>query len=367
MGYQGEFNSIFGSEEFEKKLTEEDFNYYRDELPKMVEEMAKHLSPSDIHKVNPAINYKLVTVSVDAGQNEIFPNLEDFSMGVLRVSSSSDDIKTGIPHFIHLIRDYHFSRDNSKRAFDLFLQEDLIAKFMEKTGITPEDLGKSWASPGRFLRVARDISEWAYILNVLSLYGDVRMVVAKDGGLMQENLTHEFNRKLKEYFNRANCFVVGVLKSTALFKDGVSRCVLSDWMEMADGSFYFQVPNPLMEHVFRHQKFWLAEEAAEGKENHKASYALGRRYILRLLPNEIYPLDGVIAIDVSTHIQPDSSELRDIMATILNGRSYLFGGSFIPVIEAHSKASISKEIKEQIEATIRKKAKTKYLGNSFTG
>lgn len=375
MGYKGEGTNPLGTDAFIAMITEEDKEFLRDKVREIIEYLVASLDPQkDIKTFTHKLNAKIISVSVDGGNQPLFADMPAIGMELLRVSSSSNELKK-VPEDMYYIVSYRnlmpvLDEDETElnarveAELQAFFSHDVIKRFSALTGITQGDIGFSYKkNPRTFVGMVRDVAEWAYIVGLVEDYHDLfEVIIVKDGRLEQHGVNYSFLDKLKSYFEAKQANVIGVLKRTALLSggNGISPLVIAEWVSHLDEEFYFRVPTPLMKYVYKNERQWNPEEmTTEGKP--MKTFVFGHRYVGRYFAKVFDPLDSVFAMDIPYYFGGDETKVRDIIGSIIHNRSLLFGGSFAPSVEAHAKASVSDDVRRLVEDYLRQESQNKWL------
>ena len=371
MAYTGEPSNFAGGDKFLEQITAEDLQVLREEVPKLIQKLKTSLQPNDIKVYNHSVASKVISITVDGGNEPVFPEIPAIGMGLLRVSSSSDNLKKLPNDFYHVVRYRNlsplFEEDDAELAekriaeMESLWNDPRVQKFSKMTGIEFDDLGTSFQkSPDSFMGIVRDVVEWAYICYIADKYcPQFDIVVVKDGRLEQHGVTHHFIDKLRTFFQKHDAKVVGVIKSSKLLNgsNGISLLVIAEWIRMLDKEFYFKVPDKLMSYVHLHRRVWDPEYVGEDGQG---GFAFGHRYIGKMFAKTFKPLESMFSLDVPFYFDGRQDAINDIVAAIIANRSLLFGGSFAPTLEAHAKASISDHIRLIVQDHLVKETNFKY-------
>jgi len=106
MGYKGEGTNPLGVDAFIAMITEEDKEFLRVKVREIVEYLVASLDPQkDIKTFTHKLNAKIISVSVDGGNQPLFADMPAIGMELLRVSSSSNELKK-IPEDMYYIVRY---------------------------------------------------------------------------------------------------------------------------------------------------------------------------------------------------------------------------------------------------------------------
>lgn len=360
MGYANEPSNMAGGDKFLAQITEEDLRVLREDIPKLIEELKSSLHPNAIKIYNHQVTSKVISVTVDGGSQPVFPEIPSIGMGLIRVSSASDNLKKLPNEFEHIVRFRNlapvFREDKDTLAkkrqaeMNALWETPRLQKFSQWTGITLEDIGTSFLNnPQAFMGIARDLVEWAYICYIVQQYDDIDIVVVKDGRLEQHGVSNAFLQKLRAFFHKHNAKVVGVIKSSKLMNgsNGISLLVIAEWIKHLEKQFYFKVPDELMKYVYLHERIWNPEHRTE--EGDLAGFSFGHRYIGKMYARTFTPLEAMLNLDIPSYFEQDEQAARQIVGAIIANRCLLFGGSFAPTVEAHAKASISDFVRRTVQ------------------
>ncbi len=361
MSYTNEPSNFAGGDKFLKLVNEEDLNILQYSVPKLIDELKSSLKQEDIKVYNHRVTSKVISVTVDGGNQPVFPEIPAIGMGLIRVSSSSDNLKKLPTDFEHIVRYRNltplFKEDEATLAkkrqaeMDALWNDAKLQWFSKKTGITLQDIGSSYLhNPEAFMGIVRDLVEWAYICYVVKEYGDrIDLVVVKDGRLEQHGVNSSFVQKLRSFFEGHNAMVVGVIKSSKLLNgsNGISLLVVAEWIRNIEKEFYFKVPDELMEYVHLHERVWNPEYVNE--EGEASGFAFGHRYMGKMFARTFKPLGAMFSLDIPYYFKGNDAKINEIVAAIISNSSLLYGGSFAPTVEAHAKASISDHIRQIVQ------------------
>lgn len=365
MPYTGQMNNPLGVSDFLEQVTERDYELLK-EVQQLVAELVGCLNKSAVRRVTPASsNCRLVTIAVDGGSSLLFPQFREISLGMIRVSAFSSDLEEQPEPVVKVIKNYELfdilkahngSANESLRAKRRAYLEDLfrespLKEFSSETGIQHDDLGEHvYKDLESFTNIVRSVLEWAYIVNLAKRYRDagIKVVLVRDGRLEQHGVKDSFVKKLKDYFSRHKTRIVGVVKSTKLLREGVPSIVILRWLEQhVQGTpIYFQVPKKLMDYTFGFERQW--------NPDYDGSFVFGYRYVGKFFPETFSPLQSVITFDIPWYFAEDQRFVEDIVSTLYNHRSVLYGGSIATVSEAHERASIDSNLVHIVENELRR-------------
>lgn len=376
MGYNGEISNPLGTDNFLQLFDKSDIDdtcqIINDIYNKLIDEL-KEDSIKKFAKYNNS--HKLITVSVDGGNQEIFRNFKEISSSIIIVNSKSDDLKETIKPFRLALQYknffpklYSFLNKNNQEKIDQnidikeesenIFKNDYIRNFMEKTEITSKDIGSaSFLNLQTFTSIIRDIMEWTYIVELVDKYKDIKVIIVKDGRLAQSGVETTFIDKLKKYFSKNNAYVVGLLKRNAVFDDGLASMIILSWIETINESFYFKVPHGIMDYVYSNKRQW-----DHSVDNSKV---FGIRYFGRLYGKCFSPFQSMIALDIPYYLDSKDKEIHDIIGTIFSHKSVLYDGSISVVSESHIKSSIAYSVVKQIENELLNKIDSKIIKNTI--
>lgn len=367
MPYQSEKSNPFGVDDFLSQIEDIDIEKLK-EIVNIKEELEASLSPKDKRQI-PAYtsNRKLISVAVDGGNQVAFRFVREMSIGLVRVSASSNDLEEKLEPFTCSIKNFEIfpvsidgqftqqAINKHKTGVTNFLKHlfrtEIGKTFSNATKISSEDLGETiFGNMQAFTNSIRDLLEWAYIVSIVERFKGIRILIVKDGRLEQHGVENTFVTKLRTYFESRNAYVVGVLKGTKLLREGLSSWIIYEWIKQEKNPFFIKVPDKLMQYVYGFEKQWNPE--------FDKSYVFGNRYVTKLYTESFHPLESVISFDVPAYIDnPDKVE--EVVATLHDAKSVLFGGSLTVVQDAHAQASVAKTILDQLEQEIEKRLKVK--------
>lgn len=374
MPYNGELSNPFGLSDFLAHVSEQDIAGLR-KFVELKEKLVDSLADEHcIHLADFRAQHALISVAVDGGSQMAFPALAELSIGIIRVSAASLNFRNTLPDLVQLTKNYELfqreinfiatdsererERDSAHKAsVDNFLDKlfsgqdsagPTIKRFSELTGITREDLGEYvYKDIQSFTTVLRDILEWAYIVDLANKYTDFNCLFLKDGRLAQAGVEHSFREKLKKFFSDRRTLIVGAIKGTKLLREGLSAWVIYEWVKNRKHRFVLRIPDTLMKYVYNFEKQWNPEYAR--------AYVFGNRYLIKLFPQELEPLESVVTFDVPDYLVDDEKAIKGIASTLYEARSILFGGSIQVVSDAHARASVRNSIVEELEREIERR------------
>lgn len=370
MPYDGEPTNPLGADEFIRLVTSEDIRFLKEDVKNIIEQLRLCLDPArDIKTFGHRLDAKIVSVSVDGGNQPLFEEVPAIGMHLIRVSSGSEELKNIPDSFLHIVRTRNLvpvlyedqEEVHKKREAELkqLFQSATIKRFLELTSIEPSDIGTSFQrNPQAFVGIVRDVAEWAYIVDIVERYHDVLdIIVVKDGRLEQHGVNASFVTKLRDYFAKREAKVVGVLKHSILLSgsNGISNLVIAEWIARQDEEFYFKVPNQLMQYVYSNERQWNPDDYDTSGRPHE-TWVFGHRYLAKLYGHTFRPFDTVFALDVPRYFDSKPRLVESIVASVIARRSLLYGGSFGPSVEAHAEASISNHVRKMVEEHIRQES-----------
>ncbi len=374
MGYNGEKSNPLGADNFLQLFNQSDTKETCDIINDICNNLAKELDKNSIKRFTKynGSNNKLITVSVDGGNQEIFRNFKEISSSIIIVNSKSDDLKETLEPFRLALQyknffpklysflnknnqDKELQQTNAEKYKNVF-QNDYIKVFMEKTNITLDDIGTAcFFNLQTFTNTIRDIIEWAYIVQLVDKFRDIKAVIVKDGRLAQSGVETTFIDKLKAYFNKYNAYIIGLLKKNAVFDDGLASVIILSWIEAIEESFYFKVPSGVMDYVYSNKRQW-----DYSVDNSKV---FGIRYFGRLYGKCFQPFQSMIALDIPYYLENKEKEIHEIIGTIFSHKSVLYNGSISVISESHIKSSIAYSVVKQIENELLNKIDSKAIKN----
>ncbi len=370
MPYEGEPTNPLGADEFIRLVTDEDIRFLKEDVRNIIERLRCCLDPArDIKTFGHRLDAKIVSVSVDGGNQPLFEEVPAIGMHLIRVSSGSQELKKVPDSFLHIVRtrnlvpvlDEDVEEVRQKREAELkqLFEAETIQRFFDLTGIEHSDIGTSFQrNPLAFVGIVRDVAEWAYIVDIVERYHDfLDIIVVKDGRLEQHGVNSSFVTKLRDYFESRRAKVVGVLKHSILLSgsNGISNLVIAEWISRQREEFYFRVPEELMKYVYSNERQWNPDDYDTSGRPHE-TWVFGHRYLAKLYGNTFRPFDTVCALDIPRYFDEAPRLVEDIIGSVIARRSLLFGGSFGPTIEAHAEASISNHVRKMVEEHIRKES-----------
>ncbi len=364
MPYTGQMNNPLGVSDFLEQVTEDDYKLLK-EVQQQIERLSDCLDKSAVRCITPASSScRLVTIAVDGGSSLLFPQFREISLGMIRVSAFSSDLEKQPEPVVKVIKNYELfdilkahngsasaSLQGKRRTYiQKLFSESPLTEFSDETGIQADDLGEHiYKDLESFTNIVRSVLEWAYIVTLAKRYRDagIKVVLVRDGRLEQHGVKDSFVHKLKDYFDRHKTRIVGVVKSTKLLREGVPSMVILRWIEQhASGTpVYFQVPKALMDYTFGFERQW--------NPDYDGSFVFGRRYVGKFFPETFSPLQSVITFDIPWYFADDKQQIEDIISTLYNHRSVLYGGSIATVSEAHERASIDSNLVRVVENELR--------------
>lgn len=105
MGYEGEPTNPLGADQFIGLVTDEDIRFLDQDVKEIVQQLKRSLNPTqDIKTFNHRLDAKIISVSVDGGNQQLFKEIPAIGMSLIRVSSSSEELKRIPDSFLHIVR-----------------------------------------------------------------------------------------------------------------------------------------------------------------------------------------------------------------------------------------------------------------------
>jgi hypothetical protein len=352
MPYPNQISNPLGADSFLQHLSEADFELLQ-QVSKLVDKLVKALDESSVKSVrSPLSSRRLISVAVDGGNQLIFPQFREISMGMIRVSAFSPDLKDQPETTTHIIKNFDLfdilkaaEEQNSRsmtakrsKYIEQFFQNSPMREFSLATGIIPKDLGEHiYRDIESFTNTIRNVLEWAYIVMLAEKYRDFKILIVRDGRLEQHGVENSFVKKLREYFERNKTYLVGIVKTTKLLREGIPSLVIKSWTDKycAKHPVYYRLPDELMKYTFGFERQWNPDM--------DGSFVFGNRYAGKFYANTFHTLQSVFTFDIPSYIDDDEATL-EIVDTLYNHRSLLFDGSVSVVSEAHMRASVDIEI-----------------------
>ena len=363
MPYPDQISNPLGADSFLDHLSENDFELLQ-QVSKLVEELVDSLDETSVKVVrSPLSSRRLISVAVDGGNQLIFPQFREISMGMIRVSAFSPDFKDQPETITHVIKNFDLfdilkaESDKAKNGMTAkrseyvkrFFEKPQMQEFSRLTGIIPSDLGAHiYRDIESFTNTIRSVLEWAYIVMLAEKYRDFKMLIVRDGRLEQHGVENSFVKKLREYFEENRTYLVGIVKTTKLLREGIPSLVIKNWTDKYCGKnpIYYRLPDKLMKYTFGFERQWNPE--IEG------SFVFGNRYAGKFYANTFHTLQSVFTFDVPSYIENDDQSLLEVVDTLYHHRSLLFDGSVSVVSEAHMRASVDTEIVKIVENEVKK-------------
>lgn len=363
MPYPDQISNPLGADSFLEHLSENDFDLLK-RVGELVEKLVASLDEASVKVVrSPLSSRRLISVAVDGGNQLIFPQFREISMGMIRVSAFSPDFKDQPETTTHVIKNFDLfdilkaEPEKSKSAMTAkrseyikrFFEKPQMQDFSKVTGIVPSDLGEHiYRDIESFTNTIRSVLEWAYIVMLAEKYRDFKMLIVRDGRLEQHGVENSFVKKLREYFEKNRTYLVGIVKTTKLLREGIPSLVIKNWTDKYcdKNPVYYRLPDDLMKYTFGFQRQWNPE--IEG------SFVFGNRYAGKFFANTFHTLQSVFTFDVPQYLANDEQAVLEIVDTLYHHRSLLFDGSVSVVSEAHMRASVDNEIVKIVENEVKK-------------
>lgn len=362
MPYPDQISNPLGADSFLGHLSEKDFELL-EQVSKLVEKLVASLDEASVRNVrSPLSSRRLISVAVDGGNQLIFPQFREISMGMIRVSAFSPDLKDQPETTTHVIKNFDLfdilkaetaqssSSMTAKRSkyIENFFQNSPMKEFSAVTGIVPKDLGEHiYRDIESFTDTIRSVLEWAYIVMLAEKYRDFKILILRDGRLEQHGVDNSFVKKLREYFAGNKTYLVGIVKTTKLLREGIPSLVIKNWTDKycSKHPVYYRLPDDLMNYTFGFERQWNPDM--------DGSFVFGNRYAGKFYANTFHTLQSVFTFDIPSYIDNDDATL-EIVDTLYNHRSLLFDGSVSVVSEAHMRASVDTEIVKIVENEVKK-------------
>lgn len=362
MPYPNQISNPLGANEFLGHLSEKDFELLK-RVSELIEKLVATLDEKSVKAVKtPLSSRRLISVAVDGGNQLIFPEFREISMGMIRVSAFSPDFKDQLDTTTHVIKNFDLfdilkaetdSKDTmtSKRIKYMqdFFGNHHMKEFSAITGITAHDLGEYiYKDLESFTNTIRSVLEWAYIIALAEKYKNFKILIVRDGRLEQHGVRDSFVEKLRKYFEINKVYLIGIVKTTKLLREGIPSLVIQNWIEKysANHPIYYKLPDDLMKYTFGFERQWNPD--LDG------SFVFGNRYAGKFFVNTFQPLQSVFTFDIPTYIETDEKAVTEVVETLYHHRSLLFEGSVSVISEAHMRASVDNEIVKIVENEVKK-------------
>lgn len=351
MGYAGQRSRGLSVKSIGELLDEEDQEHLQ-RIAERLRELSEVFDPEK-HLIKGSFEdaRRLISVAVDGGENLIEPEAREIATGFIRVSTASPDFKKELPQPLEFpVKGFRlFSEDDNERSRrveqylkHLFDNNEIFKVFSQETSISTNDLGTYYRkSVPALVSILRDISEWAYLVYLAQEFKDWNVLFVKDGRLAQVGVEASFRKKLLDYFESNDIYLVGVLKTNQLMGEKLAVRIVLKWLESYEVPVAIRVPDELMKYVYTTWRQW--------DPNQEGSLVIGRRHLLRFRKKEFEPLESAIAFDVPEYLAQDPKALSRVIATLWAHRSALYGGSVGPVVEAHERASVGDPAVSRLE------------------
>lgn len=363
MPYPNQISNPLGANDFLSHLSETDFELLK-KVGELVEKLVTTLDENSVKAVKtPLSSRRLISVAVDGGNQLIFPEFREISMGMIRVSAFSPDFKDQLETTTHVIKNFDLFdilRSDADKGRDAMTKRRLhymreffdyphMKEFSKLTNITSEDLGEYiYKDIESFTNTIRNVLEWAYIVMLAEKYKSFKVLIVRDGRLEQHGVQNSFVDKLKTYFETNKVYIVGVVKTTKLLREGIPSLVIQNWIEKFSTKhpIYYRLPNELMQYTFGFERQWNPD--IDG------SFVFGNRYAGKFFVNTFHTLQSVFTFDIPYYIESEEKAVVEIVETLYHHRSLLFEGSVSVISEAHMRASVDNEIVKIVENEVKK-------------
>ena len=291
------------------------------ELP-LIDELREKVRNLKIQELGYRQCYAIAPVATDGGENNI--SFEPINLEIIRVVDSE-----GIVHFQDFIP---LSSDSSifKEMFDeidilsnflkeLDLKYDEISSFLPSTGIESEKLDNR-----DYIRIIRDIAEWAVLLNLASNPGNTRVLLLRDGLLRTKTLNLQTVDKMRDRFERAyrenGTLLVGVAKRSKVLSYLSLGLTLEKIFELQSPCFC-EVPEEIEKSCYKWEKTWMGKQFGK---MHLMKLAEGRGGI-------------VLPVDIPVWLLERRKEVLEYLAETAKS-SFPIVGYPHPLIKAHENA-----------------------------
>ncbi len=230
------------------------------ELP-LIDELREQVRNLKIHELGYRQCYAIAPVATDGGENNI--SFEPINLEIIRVVDSE-----GIVHFQDFIP---LSSDPSifKEMFD---EIDVLINFLKELDLKYDEISyllpstkdiKKYIDNRDYIRVMRDIAEWAVLLNLASNPGKTKVLLLRDGLLRTKMLNLQTVDKVRDRFERAyrenGTLLVGIAKRSKVLSYLSLGLTLEKTFDLQSPCFC-EVPEQIEKHCYKWERTWMGKQ-----------------------------------------------------------------------------------------------------------
>lgn len=301
------------------------------ELP-LIDELREQVRNLNVQELGYRQCYAIAPVATDGGENNI--SFEPVNLEIIRVVDSE-----GTEHFQDFIP---LSSDPSIFK-EMFEQVDVLKKFLKELGVTYNEI--SYLLPSTkviedyekgierekidnrdYIKIMRDIAEWAVLLDLSSNPGRTKLLLLRDGLLRTKMLNLQTIEIMKQRFKRSykenGTLLLGVAKSSKVLNYLSLGLALEGTFDLESPCFC-EVPEELEKRCYKWERTWMTKQ-------------FGRMHLVKLAQGK----GGlVLPIDIPEWLLGQRKEVLEYLAETARS-SFPVVGYPHPLIKAHENAVI---------------------------
>lgn len=278
--------------------------------------------------------YAVAPVATDGGENNL--SLEPMNVEIVRVVDSD-----GLVHFQGFLP---LSDDPDKLGEKLFQNVPILKKFCHKLGLSdwrelsylyfstqdqpdPEAI-LAISDTRRFIKVLRDVLEWATLVELAFQSGRPVFLLIRDGLLRTKFIKKQIFPKLAEVFRQAydtrKAMIVGVAKRSKAL-NYLSLALTLEGIFDRRAPCFAEVPLELEREAYTWARTWM-----EGQ-------CFGRLHLVKLVEGR----DALILpVDIPEWLMPRRKEVFEYLAETAKASFPVLGYPY-PLVRAHENANLS--------------------------
>jgi len=299
------------------------------ELP-LIYELREQIKNLKIQELGYRQCYAIAPVATDGGENNI--SFEPINLEIIRVVDSE-----GIVHFQDFIP---LSSDPSIFK-EMFEEIAVLSNFFKELDLTYDEISyflpstkdiKKYAKGIErekidnrdYIRIIRDIAEWAVLLNLASNPGKTRVLLLRDGLLRTKILNLQTVDKMRDRFERAyrenGTLIVGVAKRSKVLSYLSLGLTLEKTFELQSPCFC-EVPEEIEKRCYKWERTWMGKQ-------------FGKMHLVKLAEGK----GGIVLpVDIPVWLLERRKEVLEYLAETAKS-SFPIVGYPHPLIKAHENA-----------------------------
>jgi len=299
-----------------------------------LDDLRERVRELEVHELGYRQCYAVAPVATDGGENNL--SLEPVNMEIVRVVDSD-----GIVHFQKFLPLSIDLEEIGERLFRLPILSNLIKKlglndwrdlsylyFPSQNQADPDTVALEISDARRFIKVLRDVLEWAALAELAFQSNRPRFLLIRDGLLRTKFIKKEIFPKLEELFKQAyqkqGAMIVGVAKRSKALNYLSLALTLEGVFDRRPPCFA-EVPSDLEREAYTWAHTWM-----EGQ-------CFGRLHLVKLVEGR----DALILpVDIPEWLIPRRKEVLEYLAETAKS-SFPIPGYPYPLARAHEYANLS--------------------------